>query len=87
MTDADVIYVYDTTVIVVEEEPITTIVIGEETPVVVIESIETGPQGPAGPIPTDVVKNICPSGGYRVTNIRMSADKKIMITYEEEPVE
>jgi len=73
------------TVIVYEEGDVN-VIVGESGDPTVIESIAVGPQGPAGPVSEDTIKNITPSGGYRITNIRMDANKRILITYEEDPV-
>jgi len=55
----------------------------------IIESIAIGPQGPPGepgPGVEDAIYSVSPPGGYRITNIRLDASKKIVITYVDEPV-
>lgn len=88
MSEAEVTYTIDDVLIVIEENPVT-IIIAETDEVQVIESIETGPPGPPGPTGpgnTDAIQSVSPPGGYIITNIRLNADKKIVITYEDTPV-
>jgi hypothetical protein len=49
----------------------------------------TGPQGPPGPGGsgmTDVINNLSPAGGFRITNMRLDENLKVVITYEDTPV-
>ena len=46
--------------------------------------IEVGIQGPAGAGVAGIVSTPL-SGQYQITNIRLDADKKIIVTYDETP--
>lgn len=88
MSEAEITYTIDDVLIVVQEDPVVTIIV-EPDEISVIESIEVGPQGPPGPTGpgnTDAIQSVSPPGGYIITNIRLNADKKIVITYEDTPV-
>lgn len=45
-----------------------------------------GPPGPGGPGMTDVIKNLSPAGGFRITNMRLDENLRVVITYEDTPV-
>jgi hypothetical protein len=88
-TEANVIYVENESVVVTESDPAVEVISTVEEAVSVIESISEGPQGPPGPAGTgaeNTITNISPVGGYKVTNIRLDASKKIVLTYEDTPV-
>ena len=64
---------------IITEVPVTSIVVERAT----------GPQGPPGPGgsgATDVIKNLSPVGGFRITNMRLDENLKVVITYEDTPV-
>ncbi len=83
----NVVYVYESNTIIVEAVPVAEqITVETETVILEADVGPQGPPGPAGPVSEDTIKNITPSGGYRITNIRMDANKRILITYEEDPV-
>jgi hypothetical protein len=45
-----------------------------------------GPPGPGGPGVEDIIRNLSPSGGFRITNMRMDENLRVVITYEDTPV-
>lgn len=55
--------------------PVPTVVKGAPVPVVI--------RDPGSP---DAIRSVSPPGGYKITNIRMGSDKKVIITYNSTPV-
>ena len=55
--------------------PVPTVVKGAPVPVVIRD-----------PGPPDAIRSVSPPGGYKITNIRMGSDKKVVITYDSTPV-
>jgi hypothetical protein len=55
--------------------PVPTVVKGAPVPVVIRD-----------PGPPDAIRSVSPPGGYKITNIRMGSDKKVIITYNSTPV-
>jgi hypothetical protein len=60
---------------VVTNTPVPTVVKGAPVPVVIRD-----------PGPPNAIRSVSPPGGYRITNIRMGSDKKVIITYNSTPV-
>jgi len=64
---------------IVTEIPVSSIIVERATG-------PQGPPGPGGPGMTDVIKNLSPVGGFRITNMRLDENLKVVITYEDTPV-
>lgn len=48
-----------------------------------------GPQGPPGeegPGVEDIIRNLSPPGGFRITNMRLDENLRVVVTYEDAPV-
>lgn len=61
--------------VVVTTTPVPTVVKGAPMPVVIRD-----------PGPPDSIRSVSPPGGYKITNIRMGSDKKVIITFNSTPV-
>ena len=55
--------------------PVPTVVKGAPVPVVIRDPGTLG-----------AIRSVSPPGGYKITNIRMGSDKKVVITYDSTPV-
>lgn len=72
---------------IIVQDRITTIITEVPQPSSVIVVPAVGPQGAQGePGPTGITSLSAP-GGYVITNIRLDENKRIVITYLDEPVE
>ena len=60
----------------------------EDTQVTIIQ-INQGPKGDPGEdgVGADAIESIPPSGGYKITNFYLNSDKKLVVVYEDTPIE
>jgi len=50
-----------------------------------VKIVEVGTQGPEGPGVIDPIKSEPLGTQYKISNIRLAADKKIVVTYDDTP--
>lgn len=51
----------------------------------VVAIVEVGIQGPEGPGTAYAIESKPSSGQYKILNMRLDADKKIIVTYDDTP--